>query len=664
MSVSPVASAINTSKVSNAITNSVSTADIKVGVGQANGKVSLLSFYSGGSAIKEFGPKTGRACNDLAWNPKYPNYVAAAYEKNRNDNSILIFDTSQSSSNQTIESLNAANSAAAAEASALTNTSTPLSKIIPKPTTSMSKDLIRATIELGVGETCNSLAWFHEKPQQLVAGMNLRNLKIFDIRLNSRAYSSSKAMKTNVSRYTSGVCVDPHMDYRIASYFDNTVVIWDYRNFDKPIWTKNQSAEIVQLAWSPTRSGLLCSLVKGSTDTLTLHDIQSWAVMSEDGEPAVTQREVNILPLEHPDIKCYVDEDLEMEGRDIITSFAWHPKEENCMIACRKDNRLAEVHVMERISPSWSSQHFIVWPHNGILKFYDRKSAFHDHVMDISLLMQKRAFESCFKPLQRPPVKVEDKLLEPHIKNAFLWLEDCKTLMEDLAFRNQFPKSLTIPGIRTAIGLDIGRGTALGSDISYKHWNTGTSLEKPTHRPKRIFKGDARTRALKLCGWGVEEPDLASFVKKLEAKGQFARAAAVLVFNLEMKHALECLKRAPKDNKLQMVAMALAGFNEEKIGTMWSDSVSNLVDSLEEPYLRTMFKFLLLMGLNGSDQETFDDILNEKALNPLDRLAFACLYLPDEKLSEYINKMWDKVKSDGDISGIYLTGTKTVLLFL
>ena len=30
-----------------------------------------------------------------------------------------------------------------------------------------------------------------------------------------------------------------------------------------------------------SRSGLLCSLTKGSTDTLTLHDIQSWAVMTE-----------------------------------------------------------------------------------------------------------------------------------------------------------------------------------------------------------------------------------------------------------------------------------------------------------------------------------------------------------------------------------------------
>ena len=62
-------------------------------VGQANGRISLLSFYAGGAALKEFGPKTGRACNDLAWNPTFSNYLAAAYEKNRNDHSILVFDT-------------------------------------------------------------------------------------------------------------------------------------------------------------------------------------------------------------------------------------------------------------------------------------------------------------------------------------------------------------------------------------------------------------------------------------------------------------------------------------------------------------------------------------------------------------------------------------------
>ena len=46
-----------------------------------------------------------------------------------------------------------------------------------------------------------------------------------------------------------------------------------------------------------------------------------------------------------------VEQDVEIDGKDIITSFAWHPIEENCLVASRKDGRLAEVHVMERIAP-------------------------------------------------------------------------------------------------------------------------------------------------------------------------------------------------------------------------------------------------------------------------------------------------------------------------
>ncbi len=70
-----------------------------------------------------------------------------------------------------------------------------------------------------------------------------------------------------------------------------------------------------------------------------------------------------------------------------------------------------------------------------------------------------------------------------------------------------------------------------------------------------------------------------------------------------------------------------------------------------------MFAFLLIMSQwNGSDQETFNAVLNEDGLQPTDRVAFACLYLPDEKLSEYINQKWHYAKSNGDISSIYLSG--------
>ena len=81
------------------------------------------------------------------------------------------------------------------------------------------------------------------------------------------------------------------MDFRVASYNDNQVVIWDTRNFEKPIVTLAQRSKVLKLAWSATRSGLLCS-AEESGQFLNIHDIQSWAYLSEEGEPAVTERSV------------------------------------------------------------------------------------------------------------------------------------------------------------------------------------------------------------------------------------------------------------------------------------------------------------------------------------------------------------------------------------
>ena len=63
------------------------------------------------------------------------------------------------------------------------------------------QDFIRASIELGLGETCHSLAWFHKNPETLVAGMNQKNLKIFDMRLSTRPNMGPKPLKSNVTRF-------------------------------------------------------------------------------------------------------------------------------------------------------------------------------------------------------------------------------------------------------------------------------------------------------------------------------------------------------------------------------------------------------------------------------------------------------------------------------
>ena len=90
-------------------------------------------------------------------------------------------------------------------------------------------------------------------------------------------HTNRKASLQTTTKFVYGVCIDPWLDHRLASYQDNSLAIWDTRNFEKPIVTLNQYKRVVKLSWSPTRSGLLCSVELGGYQ-LKLHDIQVWHI--------------------------------------------------------------------------------------------------------------------------------------------------------------------------------------------------------------------------------------------------------------------------------------------------------------------------------------------------------------------------------------------------
>lgn len=83
-----------------------------------------------------------------------------------------------------------------------------------------------------------------------------------------------------------------------------------------------------------------------------------------------------------------------------------------------------------------------------------------------------------------------------------------------------------------------------------------------------IFRSDDRDIALQLCGWRFEKDTSAlnTFLDRLEGECEYPRAAAIAVFNLRLRTAIEILNRgAVIENKqdsltnLNIVAMALSG---------------------------------------------------------------------------------------------------------
>ena len=111
----------------------------------------------------------------------------------RNDGGILVYD---------------ADSGGAPPASA--KNSSDLSSVATAPVKE-SQPASHPVVELATGETCHSLAWLRSKPTTIVAGMNGKSLKIFDIRVDA-AGGGRASGGNNFTRAVYGVCIDPFLD--------------------------------------------------------------------------------------------------------------------------------------------------------------------------------------------------------------------------------------------------------------------------------------------------------------------------------------------------------------------------------------------------------------------------------------------------------------------
>lgn len=110
-----------------------------------------------------------------------------------------------------------------------------------------------------------------------------------------------------------------------------------------------------------------------------------------------------------------------------------------------------------------------------------------------------------------------------------------------------------------------------------------------------------------LCSWPFDRDSnhLSKFLEQLEKDRAYTRAAAIAVFNLKIRLAIEILSRASENhqnNALNIVAMALAGFSDDK-NSVWKQFCQSNKHKLTDPYLKIMFAFL------SADNFNYDTIL-------------------------------------------------------
>ncbi|KXS19318.1 hypothetical protein M427DRAFT_474074 [Gonapodya prolifera JEL478] len=281
-------------------------------VGQQTGRVSLvrLSSFSGlassanhtGTSISvtspsqrplvELQPRHARTCNAVSFCPSDPRFLAAGFDKVRNDSGLYVWDVEHGGESTWGTSNIASWSATAArrfdslsedEVSsvgvqpelAAPTASRPLS-IVGVPTHPSSLHPPRSATPtttptspppprgpqatFAPAESLNSLAWLPTLPHRLATGAGGKHLRLYDLRQGSGAAPSAAV----ATRHVAGVCFDPRRPYVMASYaegLEGGIRVWDLRRLGEPVvgvacpteWKQG----VAQIGWCGDRAGIL-----------------------------------------------------------------------------------------------------------------------------------------------------------------------------------------------------------------------------------------------------------------------------------------------------------------------------------------------------------------------------------------------------------------------
>lgn len=489
----------------------------------------------------------------------------------------------------------------------------------------MTSDHARPVAELGLSDTAHSLAWLNSQPRSMVIGMNNKHLKMIDLR------DPSKAANSSPTKAVYGVVVSPNSDHQLASYFDNQIAIWDTRSFEKPVLTLPQTKPVLKVLWCPTRHNLLGSLQRDST-AIHLHDLQQ---SMDDAEPSILERSVQVGSSSH------------------LTSFSWHPTHENRLLTIAFSGTLTDYSVFERMTLNWAPTSHIVWTYGRrTLKMINNKDPVYNNIGDISTKIKQRALAGYgLKPeLWQNGDAADDDAL----KNLWHWLYLSKSLVDDGSI--EVSGATKHPGVRSVLGMDAGNTIATKSELVTQPWVDLPSCQSSV----RVYRSEDRDRALQLCGWRFDKDTTAlmSFLDRLEVDGDYPRAAAIAIFNLRLRLAIDILNRGAQVqgkmdiSHLNIVAMAVSGYSEDR-NSMWREMCLTSRAQLTHPYLRATFAFLT------ADGDSYDNVLNEAGMAVEDRVAFACMFLSNSRLGDYLTHLTEMLIQEGDLAGILLTGARS-----
>lgn len=159
---------------------------------------------------------------------------------------------------------------------------------------------------------------------------------------------------------------------------------------------------------------------------------------------------------------------------------------------------------------------------------------------------------------------------------------------------------------------------------------------------------DHRRLSLYTLGLGLSPDEVKAVLRSHIENGEVTKATLLALIHGQPKLALYGLRLGSKTSLLQQLSIALAGYMSGSLDSDWSETIHGVTFEFEDPYANA----ILALVSHGD----WKDVLPVPNLPLEDRLGIALMYLNDDDLIEYTNKVLAECTVMGDLEGIALTG--------
>eukprot|EP01129_Flabellula_baltica_P002245 TRINITY_DN12077_c0_g1_i1.p1 TRINITY_DN12077_c0_g1~~TRINITY_DN12077_c0_g1_i1.p1 ORF type:complete len:833 (+),score=124.05 TRINITY_DN12077_c0_g1_i1:84-2582(+) len=484
------------------------------------------------------------------------------------------------------------------------------------------RNLIYPSHEFSNREATVAVNWLPSFEYCLAVGTEDRWLKLYDIRSGNDATRGIQAHKKNVY----GLKFDPFDPNLVATFSTQKVKVWDTRKLTDPVFSFNTEFQQLQnIEWCPTRKGLL------ATHGDHTNEIKVW--------------DLNSIQLRNTATETIMHRNYSWEHN--ISSISWHPTESMCMMVVGESrNQIKKITLRVALKMSYTSMGTVLIANsNQVMEGNPEIDDFDDYTtkglrgeLDISGTMYTRAKAGYSSDLERN-MDLLPMLNSKELYVAWNWMRNTRKLSAGNT------ESSELKGIINILQ------------------SNNTQVIVPDENPKfPIYVSQSRLLCQVLCGWRFytderkpwgETIELSAEMIKLQESGEFGRAAALSVFNNCITKATDILSNAPAEGTdqiiLTLVGMALSGYDEGSDTDLWKGNSLKASSLLSDPYLEAILCFL-------SDRtKRFEGVFNSN-ISLADKIAFACRYLSDELLHEFLTSKIRFVIDTGNLEGLLITG--------